>query len=284
MFGTLDGNIDALMYGEWAKLPMAWLRPIEYGFSTLLAEVLGDGLFDADGIWNGGVDLVDDLAGFLLCIVSNCLTEIIPFCAGPIPLGFAFVDVFIFDFSKDGCAANPGGTIEQNCSYCERKLLLVAVALFRINSAYCASISFVTPGMLPRPPNDIGIGKLLVVAFFFGRFVLAAFSGCMGSIGFKLGIGLFGIPLDVGIMLNDFGKSCGRLGLADGKSVHIFLGWGTIRAGLGFRFKSGCLRGFGGIIAGITDGCDVMFGVIDRLGVIVNWPLPTLITVDAPDL
>lgn len=27
-----------------------------------------------------------------------------------------------------------------------------------------------------------------------------------------------------------------------------------------------------------------VFGVIDRLGVIVSWPLPTLITVDAPDL
>lgn len=33
----------------------------------------------------------------------------------------------------------------------------------------------------------------------------------------------------------------------------------------------------------MTDCCDI-FGVIERLGVIVSCPLPTLITVDAPDL
>lgn len=219
MFGTLVGIIVALMYGECVKLPS------EYGFNTLLLEVFGDGLFVIDGIWNGGSDLVDVFVAFFPCIDSNCLTEIIPFCACPIPVAaFDFVDAVSFGFNNDGCAANPAGTIEQNCSYCERKLLLLVVALFRINSAYLESKSFVTPAM-PRPPNDVGSVKVLVVTFFFGLFDLVAFSGCIMTTGFKLGIGLLCIPPDVGIMLNDFGKSCGKFGLTDDdKSAHIFFG------------------------------------------------------------
>lgn len=217
VFGTLVGIIVALMYGECVKLPS------EYGFNTLLLEVFDDVLFAIGGIWNGGSVLVDVFVTFFPCIDSNCLTEIIPFCACPLPVAFdCFVDAVSFGFNNDGCAANPAGTIEQNCSYCERKLLLLVVALFRINSAYFESKSFVTPAM-PRPPNDAGIVKLLVVAFFFGLFV--AFSGCIMRTGFKLGIGLLCIALDVGIILNDFGKSCGKFGLTnDDKSAHIFFG------------------------------------------------------------
>lgn len=58
---------------------------------------------------------VDDFAGFLSCNVSNCLTEIIPFGAGPLVVSFGFVDVGGFD----------DATIEQNCSYCEWKPALL---------------------------------------------------------------------------------------------------------------------------------------------------------------
>lgn len=228
----------ALMYGEYAKFP----RDTGYEFNTVPDEVLGDGLLGMGGIWNGGTDFVDDFVA-LPCSASNCFTEIIPCCAcAPLPLGLDFDGAAAFDFSSDGWAPNPGGTNEQNCSYCERKLLGLVVAVDRINSIYfeIKSFVFVTPAM-PRPPNE----KLLVVAFFFGLFVLAAFSGCIGTTGVKLGIGLFGIPLGVGMMLNDFGKSCGKCDLAVDKSVHNFLDWiDATTAAVGLRFISADLRGF----------------------------------------
>lgn len=269
MLDALAGIIGALMYCEWGMPESA------YGFNTLPVEVLGVRLLAIDGTENGVAGFIEGFTVFLLCSDSSCLTEIIPFCADALlPLDFGLDGGTAFDLSSDGCTASPGGIIEQNCSYCDRKLLLLVVAPDRINSAYFDSKSL---GIAPmeRPLNGEVAGKLLVTGFFLG-FGLGIFSGCMMTIDFRLGSGLVDIPLDVGIMLSDFGKSCGRLDLTPDRSVLIFFGGTAAAAGADLRFISAGLRGFGGF----TVGC----GVIDRLGVIVSWPLPTLITVDAPVL
>lgn len=116
--------------------------------------------------------------------------------------------------------------------------------LFRINSAYCESKSFGIPAM-PRPPNGDCIDNKLLAAFFFGLFGFGCvFSVCIVTIGFKLGIDLLGIPLVVGMMLNDFGKSWGKLGFND-KSVHIFFGCTDVIVVFDFRLMSAGLRCFG---------------------------------------
>lgn len=137
-------------------------------------------------------------------------------------------------------------------------------ALFRINSAYFEIKSLVIPAIL-RPPNDADVGKLVATGFFFGLFAFVALSGCIVTTGFRLGIGLFVIPLIVGIMLNDVGKSRGKFILADDKSVHNFFCWANTVV-LDLRFISADLCGF---VVGMADGCDG-FGVIVRLGVIVS--------------
>lgn len=97
---------------------------------------------------------------------------------------------------------------------------------------------------MPRPPNDCIVG-LLTIACFFGLFCLdGVFSGCIVTTGFNWGTGFADMPLDVGIMLNDLGKSCGIFlgGLV--KSMHVFFGGGKATAVADFRFISADLRGF----------------------------------------
>lgn len=96
---------------------------------------------------------------------------------------------------------------------------------------------------MPRPPNDCDIG-LLAIACFFGLFGFIVFSGCIVTTGFNWGTGFVDMPLDVGIMLNDLGKSCGIFlgGLV--KSMHVFFGCGEAEAVADFRFISADLRGF----------------------------------------
>lgn len=87
--------------------------------------------------------------------------------------------------------------------------------------------------------------------------------------------------VDDGMMLNDFGKLDFTI---CGMSVHIFFGCiDRLIFGSDLRFSSAGFTCFDGITDWVTDVCE-LFGVIERLGVIVSWPLPTEITVDGPDL
>lgn len=116
-------------------------------------------------------------------------------------------------------------------------------------------------------------------------FCLTLFAGVffgLGSISIFIGgmpIGVFDV--DDGIMLNDFGRS---IGIFIPKSGYIFGGF--------VFFSFGCFGCLGGFVAlailklgngnwgkFVRIGCG--FGVMEILGVIVNWPDPTLITVDA---
>lgn len=165
---------------------------------------------------------------------------------------------------------------------------------------------------MPSPPNGIGfcfdgiddedgvisLGKLAFacdVTFAVGfcvTFAMGLFFGLFGFIrcsdetvttGLLITTGCVAYVDEVGIILNDFGKSDGNGGGGFGLT-----GEGPVRSTtLEVNVNAGELEVLGRLqTGGVIDDVGVdelgFFGVIDIVGVIVSSPLPTVMTVDEP--